>query len=119
MDGKVVDCPGSCQAIMDTGTSLVIGPTNSILNILRSISAQTTSTGEYVVSCKTISSLPDIVFTINGVAYPVPASAYIQRIWAGGTDGPGLLEAPGVQAMPLQMLPSSPGWEGTSHSTGS
>ncbi|KAK1335414.1 hypothetical protein QTO34_003200 [Cnephaeus nilssonii] len=130
MDGKVVGCADSCQAIMDTGTTLVIGPTNSILNILRSISAQNTSTGWYVVSCEAIHSLPDIVFTINGVAYPVPASAYIRRVRArpGGCSqiwdwrdlmGRGSLPPPGGRAVPLQMLPSSPGWEGTSHSTAS
>ncbi|XP_015425291.1 PREDICTED: pepsin F-like [Myotis davidii] len=79
MNGTVVACPGDCQAIMDTGASLVIGPLDPVLNILKSINAHNTSTGEYIVSCEAVQSLPDIVFTINGIAYPVPASAYIQR----------------------------------------
>lgn len=33
-----------------------------------------------VVSCSAISSLPDIVFTINGIQYPVPPSAYILQV---------------------------------------
>uniref|UniRef100_G1QAC8 Peptidase A1 domain-containing protein n=1 Tax=Myotis lucifugus TaxID=59463 RepID=G1QAC8_MYOLU len=41
------------------------------------------SLSQYIVSCDDVQSLPDIVFTINGVAYPVPASAYIRR---GQTD---------------------------------
>ncbi|XP_070283352.1 pepsin F-like [Myotis yumanensis] len=83
MNGTVVACPGGCQAIVDTGASLLIGPHDPVLNILKSINAQNTSTGEYIVSCDDVQSLPDIVFTMNNVTYPVPASAYIRR---GKTD---------------------------------
>ncbi|XP_036273299.2 pregnancy-associated glycoprotein-like [Pipistrellus kuhlii] len=79
MDSKVVACANSCQAFMDTGASLVTGPTNAILNILRNIGARKMTSGWYIISCTAVQSLPDIVFTINGVAYPVPASAYIRR----------------------------------------
>lgn len=33
-----------------------------------------------IVSCSSMYSLPNIVFTINGVQYPVPASAYILEV---------------------------------------
>lgn len=38
-----------------------------------------------VISCSAINSLPDIVFTINGIQYPLPPSAYIlqvRRLWS-------------------------------------
>lgn len=35
-----------------------------------------------VVSCSAINSLPNIVFTINGVQYPLPPSAYILQVRA-------------------------------------
>lgn len=44
-----------------------------------------------VVSCSAINSLPDIVFTINGIQYPLPASAYILQVredWASHLSGP-------------------------------
>lgn len=44
-----------------------------------------------VISCSSIDSLPDIVFTINGVQYPLSPSAYILQVrgpWAFHLDVP-------------------------------
>ncbi|XP_069059186.1 pepsin A-like, partial [Pleurodeles waltl] len=79
MNGNVIACSGGCQAIVDTGTSLIAGSSTGIANIQSAIGAYQDSNGEYVVSCNSISSLPDIVFNINGNPYPVPASAYINQ----------------------------------------
>ncbi|XP_062053825.1 pepsin-3-like [Lepus europaeus] len=77
MDGETIACADGCQAIVDTGTSLLAGPTSAISNIQSYIGASENSDGEMIVSCSSMYSLPNIVFTINGVQYPVPASAYI------------------------------------------
>ncbi|KAM6158164.1 pepsin F-like [Rhynchocyon petersi] len=79
MEGVSVGCKGGCQAILDTGTSLIVGPHMAILNIHRLINAKRSLVGEYMVSCDSINKLSDIVFSINGVNYPVPARAYIRQ----------------------------------------
>uniref|UniRef100_A0A8C9QB49 Peptidase A1 domain-containing protein n=1 Tax=Spermophilus dauricus TaxID=99837 RepID=A0A8C9QB49_SPEDA len=69
INGKVMACDGGCQGIIDTGTSLLSGPPDHVLNIQNQVRG-----GAYVVDCDTVDTLPDILFTINGVDYPVPAS---------------------------------------------
>ncbi|KGL85319.1 Pepsin A, partial [Tinamus guttatus] len=73
MSGETIACASSCQAIIDTGTSLLAAPSTAVANIQDALGAD--SNGE--ISCSSISSLPDVVFNLNGYSFPVPASSYI------------------------------------------
>lgn len=44
--GVVVACDGGCQAILDTGTSMLVGPSSDILNIQMAIGATQNRYGE-------------------------------------------------------------------------
>uniref|UniRef100_A0A8C3HBB7 Peptidase A1 domain-containing protein n=1 Tax=Chrysemys picta bellii TaxID=8478 RepID=A0A8C3HBB7_CHRPI len=83
IDGETIACSNSCQAIIDTGTSLLAGPSTGISNIDSYIGANTSRGVCYTRICSAMSSLPNIVFTINGIKFPVPASAYIIDVNSG------------------------------------
>ena len=60
-------------AVVDTGTSLLIGPNNVVKAIANVVGATyQAKTGWYAVDCSKVNSLPDLVFTIGGVDYPIP-----------------------------------------------
>ncbi|XP_054684160.1 pepsin A-like [Grus americana] len=71
--GKRIACSFGCEAIVDTGTSLLAMPNSAVSTILRILGAS--SNGE--INCKAVNKLPSIIFRINGKAFPVPPRAYV------------------------------------------
>ncbi|XP_057583154.1 pregnancy-associated glycoprotein 2-like [Hippopotamus amphibius kiboko] len=78
MDGMAIACFNSCQAIVDTGTSFIVGPTRHIITIQKLIKAIPFGQ-KYVVPYCNITQLPTFSVNINGSDYPVPPKAYIWK----------------------------------------
>uniref|UniRef100_A0A224XNX9 Putative aspartyl protease n=1 Tax=Panstrongylus lignarius TaxID=156445 RepID=A0A224XNX9_9HEMI len=75
-DKKALFCKGGCEAIADTGTTMIIGPSAEISAIHEYIGAQE-NYGLGVVECKNVKNLPPLIFHINGKKYVLQGKDYI------------------------------------------
>jgi hypothetical protein len=68
---------GPIQAIVDSGTSLLVGPSSEVDQIANAIGASPdpNSLSGYAINCG--AQLPDLVFTIGGMNYTVPGSSLV------------------------------------------
>lgn len=85
MDGLMLGdnafCVEGCQAIADTGTSLLVGPTADILKINTLIGAYPIPfTGEAIVNCSKISTMPNVTITLAGKKFILTPSQYVLKM---------------------------------------
>jgi len=69
---------GKSNAILDTGTSLVLVPQQTYHNLLNTVSAKLQN-GYFVVACKS-GSLPNINILIGDKVFPLTSSDYIMEV---------------------------------------
>ncbi len=61
----------ACHAIVDSGTSLIVGPAEDIANIQNTLDINP--------DCSNLDQQPDLVFSIDGVKYAVPPRFYVVK----------------------------------------
>jgi hypothetical protein len=90
---------GVTNGIVDSGTSLITGPSTAIAQIATSAGAMRNIMGEYTIDCARLESLPSLDFSINGKTFSVPGKDLV--IQSAGTC---------LFAMMAMDIPTGPKW---------
>ncbi|XP_077485039.1 lysosomal aspartic protease-like [Amblyomma americanum] len=73
-------CPTGCEAIVDTGSSVITGPAEEVNRINRLLGAAPFSLELSQVDCSRVSKLPDLTFTVGGKPLTVRPQDYIVKL---------------------------------------
>lgn len=71
-------CSKGCQAFVDSGASLIHGPSKEV-KALNKLLGATYSNGAYTISCDSVNNLPLIYFQMAGASFPLRPTAYLYK----------------------------------------
>ncbi|XP_071811391.1 lysosomal aspartic protease-like isoform X2 [Apostichopus japonicus] len=89
VDGMLINaqksdyCSGGCEAIADTGTSLLTGPSSEITKLNNQLGAHS-EMGQFMFDCSQIASLPTVTFIINSQKFSLTSKDYVLVEEEGG-----------------------------------
>uniref|UniRef100_A0A670J1E4 Peptidase A1 domain-containing protein n=1 Tax=Podarcis muralis TaxID=64176 RepID=A0A670J1E4_PODMU len=79
VNSKKIACRDGCQAVLDTGTSLLLGPKSEINQIQQAIGKVRLTFHSF--NCRNLRKMPNVVFVINGIQYPLTPQAYTRKAY--------------------------------------
>jgi len=77
--GHAASCT-QCKGVVDTGTSVIAGPTAAVTQINTWLGAQTVEGEGVFAVCPNLTSLPTITFQLGGVAYKLTPAEYVVEV---------------------------------------
>ncbi|KAL1769113.1 napsin-A [Sigmodon hispidus] len=98
-------CAQGCDAILDTGTSLITGPSEEIRALNKAIGGFPFLYGQYFIQCSRIPELPPVSFNLGGVWFNLTGQEYVIKILKNYAD----LCLLGFQALDIPK-PEGPLW---------
>jgi len=84
MNGQSL-CKGGCEAIADTGTSLLALPHEEARSLNKAIGAKPLPGGQWTVECDQIDTLPKITFNIAGKSFELGPEDYVLKVSSMGS----------------------------------